>query len=91
MRARERGPVAVGLLGLLAGLGEPLLDVVERGDGGLVLGVEALLAGVEPGDLGLEGGEVALGPLGAGEGVLAGPAEPADLVVRRGRAGAAAR
>ena len=87
----EGGPVAVGLLGLLAGLGEPLLDVVERGDGGLVLGVEALLAGVEPGDPGLQGGEVALGALGPGEDVLAGLAEPADLVLGGGRAGLAAR
>ncbi len=63
----ERAPVAVGLEGLVAGLGEPLLDVGEGGDGGLVLGVEALLARVEAGDPGLEGGEVALGALGAGE------------------------
>ena len=72
MRAARAGALALGLLGLLAGLGEPLVDVVEGGDGGLVLGVEALLAGVEPGDLGLEGGEVALRPLGAGHGLLAG-------------------
>ena len=72
---------------LVAGLGQPLLDVVERADGGLVLGVEALLAGVEPGDPGLEGGEVALGALGAGHGLLAGQAEPADLVVGGGGPG----
>ena len=57
----------------------------------LVLGVEALLAGVEPGDPGLEGGEVALGALGAGDGLLAGLAQPADLVVGGGGAGLAAR
>ena len=83
--------LALGLLGLLAGLGQPLVEVVERGGGGLVLGVEALLAGVEPGDPGLEGGEVALGPLGAGDGLLAGLAEPADLVVGGGGARLAAR
>ena len=59
----------------------------SSGAGGLVLGVEALLAGVEAGDPGLERGEVALGPVGAGHGVLAGQAEPADLVVGRGGAG----
>ena len=41
-------------------------------DAALVLGVEALLAGVEPGDPGLQRGEVALGALGAGGGLLAG-------------------
>ena len=46
-----------------------------------MLGVEALLAGVEAGDAGLEGGEVALGALGAGHGLLAGQAEPAELVL----------
>ena len=51
-----------------------------------MLGVEALLAGVQPGDLGLQGGEVALGALGADDGLLAGVAEPADLVVGRGGA-----
>ena len=56
----QRALVALGLLGLLAGLGEPLVDVVEGSHGGFVLGVEALLAGVEPGDLGLQRGEVAL-------------------------------
>ena len=50
----ERGAVAVGALGLVAGLGQPVLEVGEDGRGGLVLGVEALLAGVEPGDPGLE-------------------------------------
>jgi len=43
-----------------------------------VLGVETLLARVEAGDLGLQGGEVALGALGPGEGLFAGQApEPA--------------
>ena len=60
-------------------------------DGGLVLGVEALLAGVEPGDPGLEGGEVALRALGAGQGLLAGLAQPADLVVGGRGAGLRAR
>ena len=84
----EGGAVAVGLERLVAGLGEPLLDVVEGADRGLVLGVEALLAGVEAGDPGLERGEVALGAVGAGDGLLAGQAEPADLLVGGGRAGA---
>ena len=84
----ERRSVAIGLLGLLAGLREPLVDVLERGDGGLVLGVETLLAGVEAGDPGLEGGEVVVGALGAGEGVGAGGLEPALLLLGRGRAGA---
>ena len=61
-RATQPGAVTIGLLGLLAGLGEALVDVVEGRDGGLVLRVEALLAGVEPGDLGLERREVAAGP-----------------------------
>ena len=43
----EAGAVAVGLRGLLARLGQPLGQVVEHGQRGLVLGVEALLAGVE--------------------------------------------
>ena len=77
----QPGPVAVGLLGVLAGAGQLLLDLVEGGDGLLVLGVEALLAGVEPGDLGLERGEVALGALGAGGGVLAGVGQALDLRV----------
>ena len=51
-----------------------------------MLGVEPLLAGVEAGDPGLEGGEVPLGPRGAGERVLVGLGEPADLVVGGGRA-----
>ena len=42
--------------------------------GALVLGVEALLAGVEPGDLGLQGGEVALGPRRPGPRPPRGPA-----------------
>ena len=50
---------------LLAGLGQPVLDVGEQRAGCLVLGVEALLAGVEAGDPGLQRGEVVLGPLGA--------------------------
>ena len=73
MRAASDGALAVGLLRLLAGLGQPLLEVVEGGDGGLVLGVEALLAGVEAGDPGLEGGEVALGAVGAGQRPPRGP------------------
>ena len=77
----QPGAVAVGLLGLLAGRGQLLLDLVEGGHGLLVLGVEALLAGVEAGDLGLEGGEVALRALRAGGGVLAGVGEPLDLRV----------
>ena len=77
----QSGPVALGLLGLLACPGELLLDLVEGADGVLVLGVESLLAGVEAGDLGLEGGEVALGPLGAQDGVLAGVGEASDLGV----------
>ena len=87
----EGAAVAVGLQGLVAGLGESLLDVVEGADGGLVLGVETLLAGVETGDLGLERGEVALGAVGAGDGLLAGQPEPADLLVGGGGAGLAAR
>ena len=87
LAGQQPGAVAVGLLGLVAGLGEPLLDVVEQGAGRLVLGVEALLAGVEAGDPGLERGEVALGAVGAGHGVLAGQAEPPDLVGGRGGAG----
>ena len=77
----QPGAVAVGLLGVLAGPGELLLDLVEGGDGLLVLGVEALLARVEAGDPGLERGEVALGALGAGGGVLAGVGEALDLGV----------
>ena len=68
----EPGALAVGLLGVLAGTGQLLVDLVEDGDGLLVLGVEALLPRVEPGDAGLEGGEVTLGALGAGRGLLAG-------------------
>ena len=104
MRARQRGAVALGVLGLLAGLGQPLVEVVEDGRGGLVLGVETLLAGVEAGDPGLEGGEVVLGAVGAGRGVLAGlgragrsrrrprrraTAERVDLAVQPGQALAA--
>ena len=89
--AHEPGPVAIGLLGLLASLGQALVDVVEGRDGGFVLRVQALLAGVEPGDLGLERGEVLLGPVGAGERLLACRGEPADLVVRSGRTATSAR
>ncbi len=82
--ARDQpGPVAVGLLGVLAGPGELLVDLVEGSDRVLVLGVEALLAGIEAGDAGLERGEVALRALGAGDGVLAGVGEPPDLGVGR--------
>ena len=81
----QPGPVAIGLLGLLAGLGEAFVDVVEGRDGGFVLRVEALLAGVETGDPGLERREVLLGPRGAGERLLAGRLEATDLVGRRGR------
>jgi hypothetical protein len=52
-----------------------------------VLGVEALLAGVETGDPGLERGEVTLGAVGTGHRVLAGQAEPPDLVRCSGGAG----
>ena len=83
----EAGALALGLLRVLAGPGELLVDLVEGGHGVLVLGVETLLAGVEPGDPGLERGEVALRPLGAGHGFLAGVGEPLDLGVRRLRAG----
>ena len=50
-RATSPRAVPVGLLGVLAGRGQLLLDLVEGGHGLLVLGVEALLARVEPGDL----------------------------------------
>ena len=82
----EAGAVAVGLGGLLARLGQALGQVVEHGQRGLVLGVEALLAGVEPGDPGLEGGEVVLGAVGAGDGRRAGRLEPSDLLLGRGGA-----
>ena len=82
----QAGAVALGPLGLLAGLGQPLVEVVEVGDRRLVLGVQPLLAGVEPGDPGLQGGEVVLGAAGPGQGVLAGLGEPADLVVGGGGA-----
>ena len=82
----ETGPLAIGLLGLLAGAGQLLVDLVEHGDGVLVLGVETLLAGVEAGDAGLEGGEVALGALGPGGGLLAGLGQALDLRVGRLRA-----
>ncbi len=79
----EPGAFAVGLLGVVAGPGQLLLDLVEGGDRLLVLGVEALLAGVEAGDPRLEGGEVALGAVGAGGRVLAGVGEALDLGVGR--------
>ena len=82
----EAVPVAVGLLGALAHRGQPLLDVVERRDGLLVLRVEALLAGVEAGDLRLQGGEGQLRPLGAGQGVLAALPQALDLLVGAGGA-----
>ena len=82
----EAVPVAVGLLGPVADLGQPLLDLVEGGGGLLVLGVETLLAGVEAGDLRLQGGEGKLCLLGAGEGVLARLTQPLDLLVSAGRA-----
>ena len=69
----EAGALALGGLRLLAGLGQPVLEVAEGGGGALVLGVEPLLAGVEPGDPGLERGEVALRAVGAGRGLLRGP------------------
>ena len=52
-----------------------------------MLGVETLLAGIEAGHAGLEGREVALGALGAGDGLLASLAQPPDLVGGRGRPG----
>ena len=86
MRASSEARVALGLLHLLAGLGQPLVEVVELGAGPLVLGVETLLARVEPGDPGLQRGEVALGPGGPRLGLLARLRQPADLV--GGRRGA---
>ena len=54
--ARGEGAlVALGGLRLLPGLGEPLLEVHQRGGGALVLGVQSLLTGVEAGDPGLQG------------------------------------
>ena len=44
------------------------VEVVEHRQRGLVLGVEPLLARVETGDPGLEGGEVVLGTVGPGDG-----------------------
>ncbi len=66
----EAGALTLGGLRLLAGLGEPVLEVRQRGRGALVLRVEPLLAGVQPGDPGLQGGEVALRPVGPGRRVL---------------------
>ena len=85
LAGHEPGPVAVGLLGLLASLGEPLVDVVEGRDGGLVLGVEPLLAGVEPGDLGLERGEVRWARSARATASSRAAGEPADLLVGGGR------
>ena len=82
----QRGAVAVGAQRLVADLGQPVLEVAEDRGRRLVLGVEALLAGVQPGDAGLEGGEVVLGAAGPGEGLLAGLLEAADLVGGGGRA-----
>ena len=57
----QRGPLTLGGGQLLAGLGEPVLEVGEQRAGGLVLGVEALLPRVEARDPGLQRGEVVLG------------------------------
>ena len=46
-----------------------------------MLGVEALLPGVEPGDAGLQRGEVLLGALGTGDGGGAGLGEATDLLL----------
>ena len=81
LAGQQRGAVAVGGRGLLAGLGEALGEVVEHGQRGLVLGVEALLARVEAGDPGLEGGEVVLGAVGPGDGRSPRRLEPAELLV----------
>ena len=87
----QGGALALGALRLVAGLRQPLLDVVEQRRRALVLGVEPLLAGVEAGDPGLERGEVALGALGAGHGLLAGVARAGRSRRRRRRRGCAAR
>ncbi len=84
LAGREAGALTLGGLRLLAGLGEPLLEVGERRGGTLVLGVEALLPRVEPGDPRLQGCEVPGGPLGAGDRLLAGGGQPADLLVGGG-------
>ena len=88
----QTGALALGALRLLTGLGEPLLDVAERGGRALVLGVEPLLARVEPGDPGLQGGEVALGALSARATASSrARGQPADLLVGGGRAALAGR
>ena len=46
-----------------------------------MLGVEALLPRIQPGDLGLQGGEVALGPLGSRQRLLASSGQAPDLVI----------
>jgi hypothetical protein len=84
----QRRALAVGALDLVAGFLHARGHVVQMGDGGLVLGVEPLLTGVETGDPGLEGGEVPLCAVGAGHSLLARVAEPVQLVVGRGRPGA---
>src|SRR5690606_22189598 len=86
LACHEAAALPLGSLGLLAGLCQPVLDVGEGAAGRLVLGVEALLPRVETGDLGLQGGEGALGPLGALECLLPGAGEPADLLGCRCRA-----
>ncbi len=86
----ERRPVAVGLASLVAGLRQTFLDVREGTHRRLVLGVEALLAGVQAGDPGLESGVVTLRALRPGQGVLAGLTEATDLVGGRGGARAKA-
>ncbi len=83
----QRRTLAVGALHLVAGLLQPGRGVVEQAGGHLVLGVQALLARVQAGDLGLQGREVALRALGADDGLLPGVAQPADLVVGGGGAG----
>jgi hypothetical protein len=68
--ARRGGrTVALGLALLLAEPAYALLDLGQRLGGAVVLGVEVDLAAVEPGDLGLERGELALGAGRAGPGV----------------------
>ncbi len=68
----ERAALALGQLQLLAVLAQAVLQVGELGHRGLVLGVQALFAGVQPGDLRLQRGEVTLGSLGPRDRVLTG-------------------
>ena len=68
-------------------LGESRVDIGEQGNGSLVLGVEAALARIEAGDLGLESGEVVLRACGALECFLARVRQPLDLIGGRGSAG----